>query len=379
LVSRCRPLEPEQGAKPGGELKVLRRKGCASIAALLLLLAAPPATPHATQLSSAQLHLEGYSVRGRLELNARDLDAALGTRLAAGNEVSDEALAAQAQRIAGYVLARARLLGAAGSGCAGRALQLAAKGDHVVVEAAWSCPPVTGRLTYEATLFHDIDPAARHMLTVAGDVRRMALLGVANPRAELAHARAALGEVLLHYLMAGIEHIVIGYDHLAFLLAVIAWGRTAWPLVGVVTAFTVAHSLTLTLAVLGLVHVPSGLVELAIALSVVYVAAENFVVRDLRWRAWIAFAFGLIHGLGFASVLRDYGLPREALVPALAAFNAGVELGQLGVVLAALVALRLLERHGTGRTPNPRLVYAISGAVVLLGLIWTVQRIAALI
>jgi hydrogenase/urease accessory protein HupE len=360
-------------------MSVRRRAGCASVVALLLLLAAPPAAPHATQLSSAQLHLEGYMVRGRLELNARDLDAALGTRLVAGNEVSAEALASEAQRITGYVLPRARMLGAAGSGCAGRALQLAGKGDHVVIEAAWSCPPISGPLTYEATLFHDIDPAARHMLTVAGDVRRMALLGVGNPRTQLAHTQAALGEVLLHYLVAGVEHIAIGYDHIAFLLAVIAWGRTAWPLIGVVTAFTVAHSITLTLAVLGLVHVPSRFVELAIALSVVYVAAENFVVRDLRRRAWIALAFGLIHGLGFAAVLRDYGLPQEALVPALAAFNAGVELGQVGIVLAALVAVRFVERHGATPAPNPRLVHAISAAVLLLGLVWTVQRIAAMI
>lgn len=357
-----------------------RRRRCASwLTLLLLLLAVPPAAPHATQLSSAQLHLDGHSVRGRLELNARDLDAALGTRLASGAGVSAEALAREARRVADYVLARAGLLNAQGTRCAGRALDLAAKGDHVVVTAAWDCPPMTGALRYEATLFHEIDPGARHMLTVSGDARRMALLGVANPRTELAQTRAALGEVLWHYVLAGAEHIVVGYDHIAFLLALIAWGRRVWPLVAVVTAFTVAHSLTLTLAVLDVVHVPSAAVELLVALSVVYVAAENFFVRELRRRAWISFAFGLIHGLGFASVLRDYGLPREALLPALAAFNAGVELGQVAIVLAALAALRFIERRGAAPAPAPRLVYAISGTVLALGLFWTVQRIAALI
>jgi len=205
------------------------------------------------------------------------------------------------------------------------------------------------------------------------------LLGVANPALELATARSDPWQVMGNYLVAGIEHIAIGYDHIAFLVAVIVWGRRLWPLVKVVTAFTIAHSITLTLAVLDIVHVPSMLVETLIALSIVYVAAENFFVRDMRHRAWITFGFGLIHGFGFASVLRDYGLPRDALIPALAAFNVGVEVGQVAIVVAFFALYYLVGRflHASSRlAPAMRsMPLAMSGAILLLGLYWTVERI----
>jgi hydrogenase/urease accessory protein HupE len=236
---------------------------------------------------------------------------------------------------------------------------------------------MTGQLIYEVTLFQEIDAAARHMVTASGDVRRMALLSTSSPSVALSDTRPHVGEVMWHYLLAGIEHIAIGYDHIAFLVAVILWGRRLWPLVGVVTAFTIAHSITLSLAVLDVLRLPSQLVETAIALSIVYVAAENFFVRDLRRRAWITFAFGLIHGFGFASVLRDYGIPRDALVPALAAFNLGVEVGQIVIVVAALSLMRALERALRGPFPAfpSTYPYAVSASVLLLGLYWTVERL----
>ena len=108
-----------------------------------------------------------------------------------------------------------------------------------------------------------------------------------------------------------------------------------------------------------------------------YVAAENFFVRDLRRRAWITFAFGLLHGFGFASVLRDYGIPRDALVPALAAFNVGVEVGQMLIVVAALGVMRGVERAMRGPFPafQTTYPYAVSAGVLLLGLYWTVERL----
>jgi hypothetical protein len=151
-----------------------------------------------------------------------------------------------------------------------------------------------------------------------------------------------------------------------------------WPLVGVITAFTVAHSLTLTLAVLDVVALPARVVEPLIALSIVYVAAENFFLRDLRRRWLVTFAFGLVHGFGFAAVLRDYGLPEEALAPALAAFNLGVEAGQLVVVLVAFAALYVVQRvlpPPAAQRMQRTLPLVLSAGILVLGLVWLAARV----
>jgi hydrogenase/urease accessory protein HupE len=342
------------------------------------LLAAGNAWPHATQLSSSRAEVHGGRIDVLLELNALDVQAALKVALLGTDaQVTPEALREVEQRLGAYILERAKISNSAGAACHGRLIGARPKAEHVLVDMQWSCPPMTGQLLYQVTLFQEIDPAARHMVTASGDVRRMALLSTSNPSVALSDTRPHLGEVMWHYLLAGIEHIAIGYDHIAFLVAVILWGRRLWPLVGVVTAFTIAHSITLSLAVLDIVRLPSQLVETAIALSIVYVAAENFFVRDMRRRAWITFAFGLIHGFGFASVLRDYGIPGDALVPALAAFNVGVEVGQIVIVLVALGLMRGVERALRGPFPAfpTAYPYAVSASVLLLGLYWTVERL----
>jgi hydrogenase/urease accessory protein HupE len=349
---------------------------------LMLLLVPPCAWGHATQLSASRIELKDGAARIRLELNVRDLDAALRIVLTgADGQASPGALARAQPAIAEYALAHARVLGPGGGACRGETLSVEPKAEHVVVSARWTCPPAAGLLRYHVTLFQEIDPAAKHIVIVEGDVRRMGLLSTANPRFDLLEIRASRWEVARHYVLAGIEHIVIGYDHIAFLVAVILWGRRPGPLVGVVTAFTVAHSITLSAAVLGLFSPPSRLVEALIALSIVYVAAENFFVRDIRRRWRVTFVFGLAHGFGFASVLRDYGLPRDALVPALAAFNVGVEIGQVAIVLLALGAMRVIEAlsrmraRGPVTFPEPRFVHALSWAILALGLYWTVERV----
>lgn len=344
-----------------------------------LLLAPLTGWPHATQLSSSRVELTGSSAGVLLELNGRDLDVALGTALVAPDgAVVPEQLKAASPQIGAYLLAHARLANSAGGGCQGEVESLDARREHVLARVRWRCPPVTGTLVYRATLFQEIDAAARHMVTVSGDVRRMALLSSAVPEATLAQTRSQVLEVLWHYLVAGVEHIAGGVEHIAFIVALILWGRRVWPLVGVVTAFTAAHAVTLSLAVLELVVLPSRLVEVFVGLSIVYLAAENFFVRDIRHRWWLAGLFGLVHGFGFASVLRDYGLPRDALLPALAAFNAGVELGQLAVVLVAMAAFTALRVGGPAREPDRRFVLAASGAIVLLGIYWTAEPLLGL-
>jgi hydrogenase/urease accessory protein HupE len=182
-------------------------------------------------------------------------------------------------------------------------------------------------------------------------------------------------ELAPKFFVAGIEHILTGYDHLCFLVAVMLWATRVWPVVKLVTAFTLSHTVTLSLAALQLVNLPDVWVEIAIALSVIYVAAENFFTSkvDGRWRD--TFAFGFIHGFGFASALIELGMPQRAIVPALASFNIGVEAGQIGVVLVVLPMLLLFDRKFTMGVRSPLLVKAGSAIIAGFGVYWLVMRV----
>lgn len=180
--------------------------------------------------------------------------------------------------------------------------------------------------------------------------------------------------VMATFIPAGIHHILIGPDHLLFLLGLLLLGGSWGVLVRIVTAFTIGHSITLSLAALGIVTPPSSVIEPAIALTIVLVGVDNLIRgqgRDLR--VWGALFFGLVHGFGFASVLREFGLPREALLLSLFSFNLGVELGQLLVVVPLALALRAIWRW----RPKLGKQVAVAGstAVIAAGGFWFVQRI----
>ena len=180
--------------------------------------------------------------------------------------------------------------------------------------------------------------------------------------------------VVERFAASGVHHILIGPDHLLFLVGLLLLGGTLRRLVLVVSAFTVAHSITLSLAVLRLVSPPPWIVEPAIALSIVYVGADNLTVKGGRdVRAWIAFAFGLIHGFGFANVLREMELPARALGWSLLSFNLGVEIGQLAVVIAVSSVLAAIRT----RNPDAARRLAVAGSVVVIaaGAFWFVQRV----
>jgi hydrogenase/urease accessory protein HupE len=174
------------------------------------------------------------------------------------------------------------------------------------------------------------------------------------------------------FLALGIRHILSGYDHLLFLLSLLIVGGSLRSLTKIVTAFTAAHSITLSLAVLGLLALPARWVESAIALSITYVAVENLWRRtiNLRQRWFVTFGFGLVHGLGFASVLREFALPRGTLAASLVAFNLGVEVGQLAAVGIAAIGLRLLQSWP--RQAGLRRWVSVGTATA--GLVWFVQR-----
>ena len=185
------------------------------------------------------------------------------------------------------------------------------------------------------------------------------------------------------YLHLGIEHIMLGVDHLLFVLGLLLIVRDRWMLLKTITAFTVAHSISLAAATFGIIHVSAGPLNAAIALSILFLGPE--IVR--RWRGetsftirhpWVvAFAFGLLHGLGFASGLAQLGLPDDQIPLALLLFNIGVEIGQLAFVFGILLlerSFRLLECHW------PRLVERLPGYLVgTLGAFWTIQRVVILL
>jgi hydrogenase/urease accessory protein HupE len=289
--------------------------------------------------------------------------------------------------VAGYVGARTAV--AAGGAACPPAAPPAVDDDGdagVTVAMRFACPASgagvgAGALVYRSTAMVDFDPAARQavMLRVDGDYIQVALLDSGRGEAVLRPRRVAgvPVDVVGEYVRLGIEHIFLGYDHIAFLVAVLLWARRAATLVRIVTAFTLAHSLTLSLAALGVVVIPSAIVEPAIAGTIVVVAVENFVSRAVENRWMWTGALGLVHGFGFAAVLGDHGLPQAAVAWSLGAFNLGVELGQLAIVAVALPLMWAADRAMAGGDAPARkaaLVYPCSALVAVLGLWWLAER-----
>jgi hydrogenase/urease accessory protein HupE len=273
--------------------------------------------------------------------------------------------------------------------------RLSLSGDGVLVASgSWSAPEalperqsirISGRfdagqalgvLAVTARMF-PYDPQHQTFVNFyEGDtLASQAILDASRARVEyFAGTRQGTLAVIRKFVAAGVQHILIGPDHLLFLVGLLLLGGSLRQLALVVSAFTVAHSITLSLAALNIFSPSPRLVEPAIALSIVYVGADNLMVRGGRdVRGWIAFAFGFIHGFGFANVLREMDLPRRALGWSLFSFNVGVEIGQLFVVVAvasALVALRT-RNEVAGR----RLAFAGSIVVIAAGAYWFIQRV----
>jgi hydrogenase/urease accessory protein HupE len=250
--------------------------------------------------------------------------------------------------------------------------------DHGAVRVAFSCPldRPAGVVRVGAAMF-PYDPKHQTFLNVYehGALQSQAILDRDHAALEyFAGTRQGALAVAGRFLPAGVHHILIGPDHLLFLVGLLLLGGSLRRLALVVSAFTLAHSLTLSLAVLGVFSPPARLVEPAIALSIVYVGLDNLLVRRGRdLRAWIALGFGLVHGLGFASVLREMDLPRRALGLSLVSFNLGVEVGQLLVVVVVAFALATLRARS--ERAGQRLAVVGSVGVVVAGSVWFVQRL----
>jgi hypothetical protein len=342
------------------------------LVALLLVLFAMPADAHVTSTGLALLEIDGSRLSYRLTLVATEQEGENLRLLEAA--VDGDAMAAE--RVAAAMRQAARFsLG--GEACVpGRIrFQGSRTGDgKVVMEMALACPRSTGAL-----LIRDewSDVLGSHFQTV------MSVRPVEQPSVELvfnAERREATVDLgsgrtgWLDFIVMGAEHILGGPDHLLFLLALLALAKGFWPIVRIVTGFTIAHSITLSLAALGIVEIPGSIVEPLIAATIIWVALENLVApAQTRWRWLIAGVFGLIHGLGFASALTELGLPREAMVRALIGFNIGVELGQLAFVAIVMPPLVWLARPGR----LARLPQILSVLVALMGSVWLVERVLA--
>ena len=362
----------------------------------LCAMVAMPVLAHKASDSYLVLNVKGHEVSGQWDIALRDIDFALGLDANGDGDITWGEVRARHADIAAWAVGRLKL--ERGGDCA---LQVTehlvddhTDGAYAVLRLRGSCPSSTQALTLNYRLLFDIDALHRGLLRLDLDgVPHTSVLGpdtgVLNVKAGETSRLAQFGQ----YLLEGIWHIWIGFDHILFLLslllpAVLVHGVVAnktryWIVVTtfrqaltevlwVVTAFTVAHSITRSLAALQIIELPSRLVESAIAASVVLAAANNLwpVVERRRWL--VAFSFGLIHGFGFASVLTELGLPRDALVLSLLGFNVGVEIGQLAIVAGFLPVAFLLRN-----TPLYRKGVFVGGSflTMLVALVWLAERV----
>ena len=214
-------------------------------------------------------------------------------------------------------------------------------------------------------------PDHRHLLHIGeGDDTRQGVVDATNPAIDIDVDGPTLFETFYDFIVLGMEHIVTGYDHLAFLLGLLVTTTTFVSLVKVVTSFTVAHSVTLALATFDVVSLPPRLIESLIALSIAYVAIENFTGKTLVHRWKITFLFGLVHGFGFSNILREMELTRQSLAISLFSFNAGVEIGQLFFVCVVFP----LVYYATASRWKEHFLAVTSLVIMSLGFYWFVER-----
>ena len=342
---------------------------------LVVSLWAANVEAHPAPFSYLDLHVGADGVRGELVLHVVDLahDLALDAERLLQRDGAEAARA----RIVSLVATRLKLR------VDGREVEpewgavTPAVDRHAVTLAFRIAGGRPGTLAVRARMF-PYDEFHQTFLNVYedGSLRQQAVFTpTSHERVYYAGSVQGRRAVVQTFVPAGVHHILIGPDHILFLIGLLLLGGGWWSLLRIVTAFTVGHSITLSLAALNVITPPASVIEPAIALSIIFVGADNLLVgtsgRDVR--AWIALGFGLVHGFGFAHVLREFGLPAEALGWSLFSFNLGVEIGQL-VIVGAVAALLALVRQ-RNQAAAQRLAFAGSLVVIAAGAYWFVERV----
>ena len=366
----------------------------ARLIAFLVLLCAwcSPAQAHKPSDSYLAITVQGQQITGQWDIALRDLDFAIGLDGNGDGALTWDEIRARHPQIAAYALQRLHIATAEGACTLQPGEQLIdnhTDGAYSVLRFTASCPgsAAPASLDIGYTLFADLDPQHKGLLKLTHDGEtQTAIFDPDSPRQTLSLAAPDRLAQFGAYVKHGIWHIWIGTDHILFLLSLLlpavllpglreqqASLRAAFfDVLKVVTAFTLAHSIPLPLASLSLISLPSRWVESAIAASVVLAALNNLLPLFRGRRPVAAFVFGLIHGFGFASVLRDLGLPQSALVSSLFGFNVGVEIGQLAIVAVFLPLAWWLRKSWFYR----QLFTWGSLAIALVAAIWLVERIA---
>jgi hypothetical protein len=359
---------------------------------IFALVLTATAQAHKPSDSYLTLKVDGANIEGQWDIALRDLDFALGLDSNGDAQITWGELRAKHKDIAAYAMARLQLSHHE-ERCPIQVSQYLVDdhtdGAYSVMRFKAQCAQVPETLSVRYGLLFDVDPQHKGLLRL--ETNGQTQTGIFSPQHAVQQFRLGQPnrwEQFFAYGREGVWHIWIGFDHILFLLALLlpavlvrrehkwqavgAFKPALWDVLKIVTAFTLAHSITLTLATLQVISLPSRWVEATIAASVV-IAAMNNIFPLFRERRWLmAFGFGLIHGFGFASVLTDLGLPQGALVLALVGFNLGVEAGQLCIVAVFLPLAFALRRSWLYQ----RLVLLAGSALIaILAAIWLAERV----
>lgn len=355
----------------------MRRFPTCVLIAVILSLCAATARAHQNPFSYVDLHLYPDSLSGTASVHIEDLAGAVGVANAFELLVP-ETLVRQGSTLRAAVLSRLAF------SADGVTVPVSIHSIESVLErslitfhfhAPWNEIPAI--LSIQGPLFSE-DPQHQTYVNfyVASDLQHQDLMSANDHEVEFVRdSERSVSSVIGTFVYEGIHHIFIGPDHILFIIGLLLLGGGLKRLLKIVTAFTVAHSITLVLATLEILNPSPRVIEPTIALSIVFVGVENFfAVRHERdWRVPIAFSFGFVHGFGFASVLREFGLPGNAVAASLFAFNIGVEIGQAVIVLLVAPLLAVVSaRFPTLRNP---IIAVGSSCVVLAGGYWFIQRV----